>query len=342
MSTNVIKIRLFVASPGDVSDERNSLSKVIAELNSTIAPDKGFLLEIARWETHCQPAMGRPQGVINSQIGHYDIFIGIMWKRFGTPTGVAESGTEEEFRLAYSSWSTQNLPWIMFYFCQYPFMPRRQEEIDQLSKVLKFREELQGKGLIWEYPSADEFSDIFRPHLVRILLDMAQGNSGSEPPETPPAPQTPSPKKPIIYLAYGRDQGVGHRVREFLEKLGCSVISLRYEADAGRTLIEKFHETIKKASAAVVILSADEILEDRNRSPMPSQNVIFELGLLQGILGRDRTYVLSESNVKLPSDMLGSIYINYGVDRLESSYEILRKELINSGLIRQQNTEQGH
>jgi len=334
MTTNVKKIRLFVASPGDVSAERDSLSKVISEINSTIAPDKGFLLEIVRWETHCQPAMGRPQGVINAQIGQYDIFIGIMWKRFGTPTGAADSGTEEEFRLAYSSWSSQDSPWIMFYFCQYPFMPRRQEEIDQLSKVLKFREELQGKGLIWEYPSPTEFSDIIRPHLVRILLDMAQGNGGSEPPpESPLSPQTPSSKKPIIYLAYGRDQIAGQRVREFLERLGCSVISLRYVADEGRTLIEKFHQTIKRASAAVVILSPDEIMEDRHRSPVPSQNVIFELGLLQGILGRDRTYVLSESNVKLPSDMLGSIYINYGVDRIESSYEHLRKELLSSGLI---------
>jgi hypothetical protein len=32
----------------------------------------------------------------------YDIFIGIISLRFGTPTGVAGSGTEEEYRMASS------------------------------------------------------------------------------------------------------------------------------------------------------------------------------------------------------------------------------------------------
>ena len=42
-----------------------------------------------------------PQQIINSQVSdEYDIFIGILWTRFGTPTERAGSGTEEEF-----SWS---------------------------------------------------------------------------------------------------------------------------------------------------------------------------------------------------------------------------------------------
>jgi hypothetical protein len=41
--------------------------------------------------------MGRPEQLILDQIGQYDLFVGIMWRRFGTPTGVAGSGTEQEF-----------------------------------------------------------------------------------------------------------------------------------------------------------------------------------------------------------------------------------------------------
>ncbi len=42
------------------------------------------------------------QDVINKQIGSdYHIFVGIMWKKFGTETKRAGSGTEEEFSLAY-------------------------------------------------------------------------------------------------------------------------------------------------------------------------------------------------------------------------------------------------
>jgi hypothetical protein len=29
-----------------------------------------------------------------------------MWKRFGTATGIAASGTEEEFRLTYECWES--------------------------------------------------------------------------------------------------------------------------------------------------------------------------------------------------------------------------------------------
>lgn len=163
--------RIFVASPGDVAEERDHLRKVVEELNMTIAPFHGFSVEFIRWETHCFPAAGRAQGVVNLQIGAYDIFIGIMWKRFGTPTGVSNSGTEEEFRIAYKAWQEDKLAGILFYFCQKPFMPRAVEELEQCHQVLKFKEELSQKMLIWEYDGHDVFSDTVRPHLTRLLLE---------------------------------------------------------------------------------------------------------------------------------------------------------------------------
>lgn len=79
---------------------------------------------------------------MNAQVGEYDIFVGIMWKRFGTPTGKADSGTEEEFHIAYRPWQENESVRILFYFCQSPFMPRRQSEMEQMGKVLAFKEEL--------------------------------------------------------------------------------------------------------------------------------------------------------------------------------------------------------
>src|SRR5438552_9057076 len=118
MTERVTKVRLFVSSPSDVQRERESLPAVIDEINTTIGQRLGFIIELVRWETHCHPAMGRPQSVINNQIGKYDIFIGIMWKRFGTPTGEADSGTEEEFNLAYDEWRRAKELHIAFYFSQ--------------------------------------------------------------------------------------------------------------------------------------------------------------------------------------------------------------------------------
>jgi hypothetical protein len=112
--------RLFVASPSDVRTERDALSRVVTEINQTHGSPLGYSVQILRWETHATPSGGRPQGVINEQIGKYDLFVGIMWRRFGTPTGVAGSGTEEEYRRAYSSWERNNSMPLMFYFCQSP------------------------------------------------------------------------------------------------------------------------------------------------------------------------------------------------------------------------------
>lgn len=174
-------IRIFVASPADVSGERDQLGLVVKELNETIAPYKSFSLELVRWETHCTPATGRPQGVVNAQIGSYDIFVGIMWKRFGSPTGNAESGTEEEFRIAYDAWQKEQSPSILFYFCQQPFMPRTVEELDQCRQVLVFHRELSQKLLVWTYSEHETFADVIRPHLTRLLLDDATWSGTSMP-----------------------------------------------------------------------------------------------------------------------------------------------------------------
>jgi hypothetical protein len=178
------KIQVFVASPGDVELERDAVAKVVNELNyalAIIAPEKNTSLELKQWKTHVHPDMGRPQGVINKQIGSYDILIGLMWKRFGTGTGVADSGTEEEFRRAYESWQKVGKPRIMFYFCQEPYTVASREDVEQLAKVIAFRSELAPKGLVWEYSHHSGFADIVRTHILQIVGElMSEGRTAVE------------------------------------------------------------------------------------------------------------------------------------------------------------------
>jgi hypothetical protein len=139
----------------------------------------GYSLELLRWETHVTPGGGRPQALINEQIGSYDLFVGIMWRRFGTPTGVAGSGTEEEYRRAYELWEKNNSMPLMFYFCQKPFMPRQIEEVDQLRNVLLFRQQLTRKALVWDYAGPKVFANEIRKHLClrmqRLVEARGQG-----------------------------------------------------------------------------------------------------------------------------------------------------------------------
>jgi hypothetical protein len=80
------RIRVFTASPGDVPQERDIVTVVVDELRRTIAPIISAELQAGSWITHAWPNIGEDvQDVINREIGDYDVFVGVMWKRFGTP-----------------------------------------------------------------------------------------------------------------------------------------------------------------------------------------------------------------------------------------------------------------
>jgi Domain of unknown function (DUF4062) len=167
------RIRVFVASPGDVQRERESLLGVVNELNRTCDSllGQGFVrLELVRWETDTYSDVGRPQAVITEQIGDYDIFIGILWTRLGTPTGKAASGTIEEYETAYARWKRLRRPHICFYFNVAASPPPRTEsDAQQGVELVKFRERLASVVLVHEYDGAALFADTVRPQLAQIV-----------------------------------------------------------------------------------------------------------------------------------------------------------------------------
>jgi hypothetical protein len=185
-SAMTTSFRLFIASPGDVTAERDKLCDVVGELNRTHGKTNGYVVEPLRWETHAAPSGGRPQAVITEQLGEYDIFVGIMWRRFGTPTGVAGSGTEEEYRQAYRKWENNPSMPLMFYFSQCPFMPRQLDEIDQVRQVLLFRQEIERKALVWDYQGADGFEQNIRKHLMIRMKRLVEDHKRPRGPKAVP------------------------------------------------------------------------------------------------------------------------------------------------------------
>jgi len=178
--------RIFLSSPNDVTVEKKALERVVTELNITHGATMGYRLELVRWETHAAPGAGRPQQIITELIGGYDIYVGIMWRRFGTPTGVAGSGTEEEFRNAYQAWERNRDIQIMFYFCQKPFMPKKIDEVDQMRQVLLFRQGLEGKALVWDYAAPAKFADDIRVHLCKRINNLREKRQRGPRAFTPP------------------------------------------------------------------------------------------------------------------------------------------------------------
>jgi hypothetical protein len=154
-----------------VEPEREKVHAVVAQLNRMLGGQLGFVLEVLDWKTHVAPDMGRPQEVINRQIKDYDIFVGIMWKRFGSDTGVAGSGTAEEFNIAYDHWQKDGKPRILFYFCKRPFMPSTPEEMQQFSQVFAFKEKFKKMGLGRDYERPEQFADSLREHLHKWVFE---------------------------------------------------------------------------------------------------------------------------------------------------------------------------
>jgi hypothetical protein len=159
------KVDIFVASTGEVQELRDALGTVVADLNATLGHQQQAVIELLRWETHARPSVGRPQSVINRQINAYDLFVGVLWKRFGTPTGLAESGTEEEFRIASERYGQGSVSDMLFYFSEQPWWPAAEAELDQFRSVLRFRREVESRMLVWRFTGSAEFEALARKHL---------------------------------------------------------------------------------------------------------------------------------------------------------------------------------
>jgi CRP/FNR family cyclic AMP-dependent transcriptional regulator len=84
--------------------------------------------------------------------------------------------------------------------------------------------------------------------------------------------------------------------------------------EASSTSIESLVTAAKEADFAALVLTADDITVSRHKSkPSPRDNVIFELGLFMGALGRERVFILKPKgvDVRIPSDLLGVVWLEY-------------------------------
>jgi hypothetical protein len=95
---------------------------------------------------------------------------------------------------------------------------------------------------------------------------------------------------------------------------------------AGETYIESLERAVEECDFALLIATADDISVSRgNTSLSPRDNVLFELGLFMGSLGRRRALMVIERDValKIPSDMLGLSVVPFRRDSAQSLRQTL-------------------
>lgn len=149
MNENLSVLRLFLASPGDLVAEREIVETLVEEHNRHWSGQLGVTLQLIRWERDVRPGMDEDaQAVVNRQVSDdYDVLIGLLWGRFGTPTRRFPSGTQEEFERAIARSKETGSPDIMVYFKNAPLRPSDIDPI-QMAQVQDFKRSLDSRGVL--------------------------------------------------------------------------------------------------------------------------------------------------------------------------------------------------
>lgn len=126
---------------------------------------------------------------------------------------------------------------------------------------------------------------------------------------------SPKEKSKKVFIVHGHNNEVKERTARFIQKLGFEPIILHEQASGGSTtIIEKILEYAKTTDFAIVLYTADDVggiknTEPNDLKPRARQNVVFEHGLLIGLLKRENVVPLVADNIEIPNDISGVVYV---------------------------------
>ena len=135
-----------------------------------------------------------------------------------------------------------------------------------------------------------------------------------------------------IFIVHGHDAHTKEAVARLVERLGLNSIVLHEQPSGGKTIIEKI-ETYSNVVFAIVVLSGDDVVQGNGEGAMhlrARQNVVLELGLFLGKLGRSNVVAIVNGDVELPGDFDGVIYVK--VDEGGAWKYKVAQEMRNAGL----------
>lgn len=174
METKTIRtLRVLISCPEDVNHERTLVEEICDQITKTIGPSDNIELKCIHWVKDVVPVITGEgaQDVINKQIGkNYDIYIGIMWTRFGDRQTNGLSPTEEEFEDALKRRKDTGSPVIQFYFKNETYLPKNDYEKQQIAEIKKFKKRIEDEnlGLYAKFTDVKEFSQKISIYLNQI------------------------------------------------------------------------------------------------------------------------------------------------------------------------------
>ncbi len=170
-------IRIFISSPGDVAPEKTAIHRQITEINrSRLCRENHIVFQADDWVNLIGNFDERIQYQINEMVGGYDIYIGILWMRYGTPTGAINpdtnqeygSGTEEEFWEAERQLKKDPASIKRFMFFKKPLADIPEERKTDIAKIEAFKQSC-GEHFRNSFTDTQEFEG----RIARLLNDQA-------------------------------------------------------------------------------------------------------------------------------------------------------------------------
>jgi hypothetical protein len=174
MPKEIKQISVLCSCPSEMNDEKIALKEAARDLTIKLGNLLGYTINIIDWKEVGRPNAGpEPQRHLNRTIGdEYDIYVGILGSRFGTPTANFGSGTEEEFDLAIKRNRSQQNVDVMLYFRD-PRSSPGNIDAEQLVQVQRFQNKLRSEGITyWEYTTVEEFQRQVSLHLTKCIQDV--------------------------------------------------------------------------------------------------------------------------------------------------------------------------
>jgi len=166
-------LKTFISSPNDVKTERDMVENVIRKINTSCKEILGLELETFSWQDLPPKTPKLPdkkiQNILNDEISKCNIFILILYKRYGSiEPGYKLANTEREVNIAINLLKKEKKIMLLSYFRN---IPSRGDEEPQEKSVKELRQNLEYKG-IWyrNYSTPNDFKELLTHDLYSTVL----------------------------------------------------------------------------------------------------------------------------------------------------------------------------
>ncbi|MBS1511096.1 MAG: methyltransferase domain-containing protein [Bacteroidetes bacterium] len=155
-------ITLLISSPNDVLAQRDLIEKCCFDWNRDKGRTLNRIVQSLRWEKDMPITSNETyQSIIDEElVKNSDLLIALFWTRFGTPTGMFESGTLAEIEQFLDT----NRPAIVYFYAK-KIEPGKINP-EQLTKINLFKEKYADKGIYREIRNDKELVEFFMKDLT--------------------------------------------------------------------------------------------------------------------------------------------------------------------------------